>query len=249
MLAAGKDPAPSSRALMAAVISPASRRQGMQRGDLETGVWSRPIGNSFRLPEQVLLRSYAGTEKCPPGLAGASVCLVGQSAASTTCGRAAGGADRIRSRRDCCVVAAGGGPCRAGLVAAHRGHFNLSTRLTAIAGAAVLLQWKISVRGSPAAPRPSPAIAAVSAGRHGGRPGGNPQPEPELPASAEAGTWRRLIAPVSGRGTGRAGSKARNTGGRMRARPAATSRRRCWPPSGRPRPAPWSASRWTAPRP
>ena len=63
MLAAGKDPAPSSRALMAAVISPASRRQGMQRGDLETGVWSRPIGNSFRLPEQVLPRSYAGTQK------------------------------------------------------------------------------------------------------------------------------------------------------------------------------------------
>jgi hypothetical protein len=223
----------------------------MQRGDLETGVWSRPIGNSFRLPEQVLLRSYAGTEKVP-----ARTCRcfrppqVGQSAASTPCGRAAGGADRTGSRRDCCVVAAGGGPCRAGLMAAHRGHFNLSAWLTAIAGAAVLLQWKISVRGSPAAPRPSPAIAAVSAGSHGGRPGGKPQPEQELPASAEAGTWRRLIAPVSGRGTGpRAGSKARNTGGRMRARPAATSRRRCWPPSGRPRRAPWPASRWTAPRP
>jgi len=53
-----------------------------------------------------------------------------------------------------------------------------------IAGAAVLLQWKISVRESPAAPRPSPAIAAVSAGRHGSGQGGRPQPEPELPASA-----------------------------------------------------------------
>ena len=225
----------------------------MQRGDLETGVWSRPNGNSFRLPEQVLLRSYAGTEKVP-----ARTCRcfrppqVGQSAASTTCGRAAGGADRIRSRRDCCVVTAGGGPCRAGLVAAHRGHFNLSTWLTAIAGAAVLLQWKISVRRITRCPEtpwcaarlPSPASPQRS------RPGGKPHPEPELPASAEAGTWRRLIALVSGRGSGpQAGSKARNTGGRTRVRPAATSRRRCWPPSGRPRPVPSPGWRWTARRP
>lgn len=35
----------------------------MQRGDVETGVRSRPIGNSFRLPEQVLLSAYAQPTK------------------------------------------------------------------------------------------------------------------------------------------------------------------------------------------
>jgi Histidine kinase-, DNA gyrase B-, and HSP90-like ATPase/PRC-barrel domain len=37
----------------------------MQRGDLETGVRSRPIKNSFRLPEQVLQRAYARTQDRP----------------------------------------------------------------------------------------------------------------------------------------------------------------------------------------
>ena len=84
----------------------------------------------------------------------------------------------------------------------------------------------------------------------GSRHGGKPQPEPEVPASAGAGTWRRLTAPVSGGGSGpRTGSTGRRTQGRTRASPAAKSRRQRWPPNGRPRPALWSASNWTAPRP
>jgi hypothetical protein len=38
----------------------------MQRGDVRTGVWSRPIGNSFRLPGRVLVSAYAGTQRPAP---------------------------------------------------------------------------------------------------------------------------------------------------------------------------------------
>jgi len=222
----------------------------MQRGDVETGVWSRPIGNSFRLPEQVLLRSYAGTQKCPPGPAGASVRLRWANPPRQL---------HVVGPQAVQIAFGPGGIVVLWLLAAGLAGLALWRLIEATStcppgsppspGQPFCCSGRSRSGKSPAALRLSPAIAAVSAGRHGGRPGGKPQPEPQLPASAEAGTWRRLIALVSGRGSGpQAGSKARNTGGRMRARPAATSRRRCRPPSGRPRPAPWSAPRWTAPR-
>jgi hypothetical protein len=68
-------------------------------------------------------------------------------------------------------------------------------------------------RSSAAGRRPRRLGESPAARRHSGMPlscrlsqpqgsrqGGKPQPEPELSASAEAGTWRRLTAPVSGRG-------------------------------------------------